>query len=333
LLLMAGVSYAGQVQSPVTGPILGYMWDRGAGGLRPILGIPGSSTLGPIADAGAALAAAEIAPGQDYALAVAAGSGSVLLIRLNGPLSATAIDGIPAGPERIILSPSGASAAIYYADRHRIQLLSGLPDAPSLGNAIDIAALPALITAVAVNDGDGLVLVAAPGALYAAGAGLAAPVLVAPIGRASNIAFLQNSRDAVAADYDRNEIILIRDVTGAAQRVVLAGEREGIAKPIAVAVSNQNQQVLAASAGAVAMLGLDGGPPTLVACPCSLSGLHRLKGEAVFRLNDPSSDPMYLLDAGAAQPRVLFVPPGASDAPGPQKPAAAEIPVSRGRIR
>src|SRR5712692_8145017 len=67
LLALAGAN--AQTPPRVKGPVLGYVWDQGSSGLRPILGIPGSSTLGPLLDLGVSIRLAEISPAQDYALA------------------------------------------------------------------------------------------------------------------------------------------------------------------------------------------------------------------------------------------------------------------------
>ena len=326
-LLLSPSMATAQLQAPISGPILGYVWDRDSGGLRAILGIPGSSTLSDILSTEAPLRTAEVGPRQDYALAIDE-SGRVLLLE---PATGKPrlIEGAAAAPDRIVLSPTGASAALYYRDRRSFQIVAGLPEAPTASEEIDISGLPALITAVALSDRDGIILLATSDGVYSVGAPPRAPLLVASGVGAGAIAFLENSRDALVADRDRDELIWLRDAPGAAERVLLASDRDGLRRPLAVAASAG--RVFVAMAGAVAVVELSGGPLTFVACPCNPSGLHRLKGNSIFRLNEPSADPLFVLDAGAAELRVLFVPSGSERPPEPAR--ATPAPVFRGRGR
>jgi len=49
-----------------------------------------------------------------------------------------------------------------------------------------------------------------------------------------------------------------------------------------------------------------------LSCQCTPTGLDRLAGTDVFRLTEPSTGPMWVLDAGAHQSRIVFVPPAVS---------------------
>lgn len=308
-LLLAPAGAKSQTLPPIQGPVLGYLWDQQLSGIRPIFGIPGSSTLGPVLDLGVVIRGAEISQAQDYALAVDA-SGRLLLVDLQAAsLSARTIETTPLRPpDRIFLSPTGASAALYYREAASVQVVKGLPAAPSLGSPLDLSSLPNLLTALAISDSGDVLLAAIPEGLYALAAGGTPPVLVSPTTSISATSFLDNSHDAVVAARSRNEVLWIRDVAGAAAQVLLAGERDGIADPIAIAGSKDRRRVFIGSNGGVAILELGGGPPVLLPCDCSPSGLYRLAGDSVFRLNDPSSGPMFLLDASSREPRVLFIP-------------------------
>lgn len=325
ILLLAPVAAKSQV--PITGPILGYVWDPAAAGIRPILGIPGSSTLGPTLDVGVTLRSAQVSPRQDYALALPTEPGRFVIVDLPaGRVSAALADG--ATPDHVTLSPTGASALLYYHDRRSVRVITGLPAAPSAAGEFDLSGLPAPVTAMAINDPGDTVLVAVSPGLYALTAGRE-PLLVSAAGQISAISFFGNSHHALFADYSHNEVVWMRDVAGAAERIVLAGENDGIAKPISVAAFSDDRRVLVASAASAAMLDLAGGPPALVTCQCNISGLYRLKGESLFRLNAPSRDPMFLLDAGAAEPRILFIPSLAKEGPG----ISTAVQTPRGRRR
>ena len=331
ILLLVPCAAWSQFQAPISGPTLGYFWDRALGSLRPILGIPGSATVGDGLNLALALRFAEVAPRQDYALAVDE-SARILIVDL-ATRQLRFIAGAAATPDRIVFSPTGASAALYYRERRAVQALTGLPEAPAAGDEMDLSTLPPLITAMAVSDRDGIILLGTADGIYAAQPRSGLPVLVSPIGRAGALSFLENSRDVILADHDRNELLWIRDVTGAAEKVLVAGERDGLTRPLAVAVAENNRKVFAAVAGGVAVTTLDGSPLTVLACPCSPSGLHRLKGNSVFRLNEPSNGPIFVLDAETAEPRVLFVPSGGEARPEARSAPATAAPISRGRSR
>ena len=285
---------------PVEGPILGYAWDAAASRLRPILGIPGSSLLGPPV-ATDDLALIEISPRQDYALGVTAGSGAVVLLGLaGGRVSAHPLVDVPPGPIRLALSPTGRAAALYYKDSGEVRTLTGLPQAPTLAARLELPGTP---DALAVSDAGDAVLVAAAGRLYAGSR------FLGPIGPNPPLAFLENSTDAVVADPARNEVFLLR---GEAERLILAGERDGISEPVAVAAAGRRALVANAGSRTVAILNLDGGPAVLVHCPCEVTGLQRLRGDALFRLTDSFHVTTYLLEADPAGPRTWFVPPDAA---------------------
>ena len=81
-------------------PVSGFVFDRSARELRPILGIPGASLLGDGLDVGGELTAAYVAPGQNWALATTA-EGPVFLLLARGAVSRIPVDGVTASPERV----------------------------------------------------------------------------------------------------------------------------------------------------------------------------------------------------------------------------------------
>jgi hypothetical protein len=329
--LLLGAATLASGQTPIAGPVLGYLWDAPAGRIRPVLGVPGSATLGePLALAGA-LRRAEIASGQAYALAVDDAERVVLVNAASGDLRA--LDVAAAGLDRIVFSPSGAAAALYYTDVPRAVLLTGLPGNPVARAAVDLSGLPALITAIAASDQDELLLFGTAQGVYLTGPRQSSPALVAPATTAGAIAFLENSRDALVADRERNEILWIRDVTGAAERVVVASEKDGVLRPVAIAAAEGNRKAIAALPGAVAVFDLNGGPPVITPCACSPSGLVRMRGNSVFRLNDGSAGPLFLAEPGGPDWRVVFVPGLIERRADGEAPAAFHGSVARGRSR
>jgi hypothetical protein len=247
---------------------------------------------------------AEVSPRQDYALA--AGAESVWLVRLDGAQEAKPVLGGSAG--RIAISPSGSAAAVY---SQGLQILKGLPGTPSVASL----ALPGALTAMAVNDAGDLVLAVSGEQLFALRPG-AEPRHLGPAGDASALTFAENSSEALVADPARNEVFLLR---GENERLILASERDGISEPVAVSLTARRGFVANRGSNSVVVLDLGGGPPARISCPCEVTGLQRLRGEAVFRLTGPLESASYLLEVTAGEARLWFVPAGAAPARPPRE--------------
>src|SRR5262245_4846476 len=298
----------------MSGAILGLVFDPIRGGLRPVLGTPGASTWGDILEVGISISRAWISPRQDFALAVVKDSEEVVLLDLSrDPIGVNSIGVAKPGPGQVAFSPTGASVAVHHRTSHSIELITGLPSAPALVGEIDIAGLSQSLSAWAVSDYGAASLVGVSegesASVYVVTPRTEAGA-VSVIGQASAISFLSHTRDALIADRRKNEVLMLRDVTGMVQRLTLAGESDGILGPVAVQVSDDNKQILIANSqsSTISVLRLDTGAIKHVSCAIAPSGLYRLGTPSVFRLTEFSEEPLLLLDAGTEEPRPLFVP-------------------------
>lgn len=310
-LLALAVSGTVESQAPrMSGPILGYVFDPAVEGVRPIHGLPGAATLaGPI-DLGAPVYDAAVSPQQDYILAFAGAERKLALIGMTGEApTVTLLPGAWPVSARIILSPAGACALLYEPSGSRLQVITGLPQAPSLAGVFDLAALPGEAIALAVSDDGSAVLAGAGGGVFLVGPD-GPPRFLTAVGEVSAIAFFNGSTEAVFADRVRNTVHRLHDPAGSGEMVLLAGERDGISEPVSVALSGDNARVFIANRGSatVGIVPAAGGPLEQVPCECSLTALQRLHGSSTFRLTEPSSMPLWVLEA-SAEPRVVFVPP------------------------
>jgi len=322
----------------IQGPVLGYVFDNRAKGIQPIQGIPGASRMGGLMALGVRFAVAEISPRQDYALGVEAASGELKLVELgvSNP-EAQPVTGGLGGADRIVLSAGGDSAAVYDRDSRTVQLLTGLPKAPKSNGRVELSSLPGILTALAVNDqGDALLAAVSErdsGSLYSLTVG-GQPKLVSPVTRVMAVRFLHDSNDAIVADYDANEVLLIRNVLTNPEPLVMASARDGVQRPVAVASSPDNQRIFAANSepGAVAVISPEGGAPELIACNCRATELSAVRGGSMFRLSSATNAPIMLLDASQPEARMLFIPPaeGGSET-SVAKPVVPRGP--RGRVR
>ncbi len=284
--------------SRVEGPLLGYVVDPG-GGLRTLAGMPGSSLLGRPLEMGLSLERAQVS--QDYLLADA-GAAGVVLARLGREAIPVAIPEAPTGVQRIVLSPTGAAAALYYEGK--ILIVGGLRGTPSVAGEVDVSGVPGLVGAMAVRDDGSAVLLAAGDGVYLGTPPEPARFLLG-LGRVAAIAFRPDSGEVAVADGERNQVYILRD----GELLPLAGEREGVAGPVAVAWSGDGRRVIIANGEArtVIVVERESGAAKLVVCDCRPEGLERLAGRAVFRLTGPASETMWLFDGDSEEPRTVFV--------------------------
>jgi hypothetical protein len=283
-------------ESQIEGPKLGFVYDRQAAAVRPILGIPGSALFG--APLQSQLRDAVVSPLQDFAIGVFGDDSTVGLLNLS-EAKLHVLKGAKAAPTRIVLSPNGTSAAIVNGSH--VQVFSGLPANAEAGVEFDLTADP---SALAVSD-DGVLVLAAIAesdatALYSYSGGVHR-ILTA--GQIRSIEFLNRSHDAVFADALENKIILLRNSSDA----TLVASVDG---PTAVAASIDNRKIIAASSSSrsITTISLDDGTSVSTACGCKPVTLARLQGDAVFRITELSDGPAWIFDGGGPEPRVLFIP-------------------------
>lgn len=303
-LPLAAASVCAQ-QSRVAGPASGFVFDGAAHVLRPIRGIPGASLIGDPVDFGFDLTAAYVSPRQDSAV-VAAADGSLHLFRLNsGTMAERSWNGLSA-PERVVFSPSGTAAALYAAGR--VQIVTGLPDAPAPVGTVDLGGgAPSGAGSLALSDDGAFVLLAAGGSIRLLGtSGVNRGLMDA--GAGALVAFAPGGYDAAVADSTGAGLVLFRDLAGAAERRLLAAPDDGIASPAGLAFSADGSKLFLASSAArsVAAFDLAAGTRGAIACDCSPAALVPMSN--LYRLNELGPAPLWLLDAGAAEPRIVFVP-------------------------
>jgi hypothetical protein len=310
LVAVSAVPLCGQ-PGLVGGPVAGFVFDGAVAALRPILGIPGASTLGAPLDAGFALSWVTVAPHQDSAIAIDS-NGALHLLRLGPGIAEAPCGACPATADAAVFSPSGTAVALYAAGR--VQILTGLPDAPAPGASFQLVApsrgarnVAPPPPGMALSDDGAWLLVSARGSadLFAANGG---PRQLLRTGAFPLVSFAAGSHDAAVADSGRGTLTVIRDVAGASAEQSLAAP-EGLRYARALAFSSDGARLFLANPAqrSVAVIDIASGALKTAACDCAPSGLT-VMGKVV-RLNETGAGPLWLLDAdGAAEPRVLFVP-------------------------
>lgn len=272
----------------ISAPVMGLLPTRGA--LRTLAGVPGAATVGAPVTVPLEFSGAAVSPAQDCALLVARDDGRVMRVTASG--EAVAVDGAAADPARIVWSANGGAAGLDYGDT--LQIVAGT----AVTRTIGLTGLGDTVT-LAVMD-DGRALAAAGGSLYLLEQDAARPV--AQVGEVTALAAAGG--DAVAAR--AGQVMIVRDVAGAAEARVLPGG-EDVVRPVAMALVNGRVLVADGEKAEVTVLDVAGGKAT-AACSCAVAGLERLGSSLLFRITAADDRPVWLLDAGGAEPRLWFVP-------------------------
>lgn len=339
---VTGAAYSQSIaqQPSITRPIMTFVLDS-AHQLRPLLGIPGSAAIGSPVNLGFDVAQAVMPPNHDYILAATGESSWPALLRVNGNsvinTSAQSLlnplkqpDAICASVEdpaflkgrkavcrptpaatdpgtidNIAVSPTGSAAALLNRAAGRVYVFGNLSQAPTVLQVFDVADAGSVSAFGISDDGKNLIFGNSNGALFLVTPGTPARLL-GYIRHPSSVAFLHNSVNAVIADDMGNTIYAWSN----GQIFILAGANDGVAAPIGVAISNDNQRTFVGNAqtGTVTTISSDGTLGTSRPCNCNLTGVYSTNTDSVFRLTDFSGGPILLFDASGASPRMIFVP-------------------------
>lgn len=314
-------------QGTLSGPSLGFVFDSDAKAIRPVLGIPGSATLGPAIDLrGTSIAKAAVSPQQDFVLGFST-TPSLVLMRFDSVSGSVSIDTNPnvsTVPDLIAISPSGKAAALFYRQTAQLQVLTGLPQSSVVTSTVDVSGLPNSLDTLAITDDGQTVLAGFPenptpdvqsGEVFAIPADGTAPRSVLTLGHASSISLLNAtaanpSQDALVSDDAQNILYRITDVANAATVSQVFGTDAQILGPFAVLPAPDNQKFfVVAKSGTIVVLDVNGADPVRLQCSCTPTGLHRLKGTTSFQLTDSVDGLIWMLDWDPLNPRFLFVPP------------------------
>lgn len=294
-------------QDPIRGPMLGWVWDARQGTIRGILGIAGSSVLGKGIELEEPVKFAAISGGQEYALALLGDARQLSQIDLRPAVPLKRAIDAPPGAERIVLSPKGNAAVLVYKEPAKLVVLGGLSASASVLREIDLTneGMPA---ALAISDDAAVVIAAYPEAektIVFFESGDRTPL--DKTGVVTALAFLENSRDALigapdgvfrAPNAGAEPLQLLADTASASAIAALDSLRILI-------VENSNQSVIEMNLSSLTRRDAQ--------CPCAPTNLTRMAGSSIFRLNEISSGPLWLVEISDNGLRTIFVPPDPTD--------------------
>ncbi|MBI4907753.1 MAG: hypothetical protein HY820_29285 [Acidobacteria bacterium] len=292
-------------QGPIRGPMLGWVWDARQQSIRPILGITGSSVLGKSADLGFVVKAAAISGGKEFAFVLGGDEKAPYFVDLRDVTPAVKLlEEIPSGAKSLTLSPKGGSGALWFEETNKLLLLTGLGTESIVRQELDLTneGAPA---AIAVSDDGTLVLVSYPDV----------PALIA-IDRDGNrtrlpqetavraMTFLEDSHDAV---YSTTEGVLLAKEIPAVTEVSNVAEGDSYG-PVAL-LDARRVLMINTTTAAVTEVNVETAETRSAECPCTPTGLNRMINGGIFRLNEVSGDPLWLVEVSDSGLRTVFVPP------------------------
>jgi hypothetical protein len=316
-IVALGTAGNAQAQSAtINGPMLGFTPDAAGAAIEPILGIPGASLLTNPVALGMDIRGAVVSPKQDYALAARAEDGQPVFIDLAGGTPITPIPGNHNRADIIAVSPTGSAAAIYDSGSSSLEIVGNLPKDPHIIHELNAAPISGRVSSVVLSDDGSVALVTFKESdrtslwmMDSSGA-----VQRLPVDQAAGAAFFVNRNDAIFGDDANHAVFIITDAGRTAAPLPLVSDLEGMGSFSSIAASDDGSRVFLTdtNAGNVAIVDIETRTAALLSCGCQTTGLYRLKGNSVFRLNNASDQPMMVLDASGNEPRIVIVPPNTS---------------------
>jgi hypothetical protein len=309
LILCAGSMAGGASNnSPVLGPVTGYVFDAQAHTIRPMMGIPGAAYLGaPLVEG---LDAASISPDGSAAFAIEGtqltlyrglGSAKAAAVPLNGGIAA----------DYFAWAPSGTAAAVYSSAARQAQVFGNLLAASPASATIDLSGLAGRVAAIAY-DGQRIILAASSpnaGGIYVATA-RSAPQLAASAVSPAGIVLA--GADLYFADSQAQQIWQVRSYATQPAPVVFAAD-PSLSSPAALQISADGARLYVANAGN-RTLGVYDVPARSPLQSLSLNftptALDRFGDSSVFLLNagNRGNAPLYVLADHLGRRAVYFVP-------------------------
>lgn len=280
----------------VGAPQLGWVPD--GTGFRPVYGMPAAAAVGAPVSSDQNFSQIAASQERDYVLA-SADTGAVSVYTLEHGL--VPLDGAGSAPDSIVLSPGGSSAALWFASLNRLQIVTGLPDAPAI-RQLDVPFAGSAAGALAVSDDGTWVAGIWNSGIYAFGP--SGDVNRLPVDNASALAFFEGTRNLAAAG--PAGVQLVTGVDGFAVVSNLLTSADASLQPVAIAATSDNRTVvLADHTGAVTEIDAASGIAVTSDCGCQPDGLFGI-GPTAFRLTGLTGGAFRLFDAASGE--ILFAP-------------------------
>jgi len=298
--------------TPMSPPLLGFVWDQASSTVRQVDGVPGAALGGGAFVPNLGFTAAAIAPNQEIAL----------LTNGTGVLYAVALP--PAGPPftlasglavnvRAAFSPSGTTAVLYSPNASSTFVITGMPTFPEVREVTSLAGVTGIFNAIVSDSGVLLLARGSASGVSISTAALGAQLTpVAEVGQLGGMAFLPGTDTAVLSDTQNSMLWKASGIGGPASLALLADASDGLSQPGLVAVSLDGQTAWVLAAGSLSILEFSlkaaGRFTHALEAPFPITGLARLNGGSVFALQGPPRGALFVLDGDWPAGRIVQVP-------------------------
>jgi hypothetical protein len=282
----------------VGAPQMGWVPDGAR--IRPVYGIPSAAAVGAKIPADQDFSQIAASPARNYVLVSAAESGTVSIYTAEHGL--VALDGAGSAPDSVVLSPRGSASALWFSTNSEIQVVTGLPDAPSI-RRIDVSFLGSAPGALAVSDDGAWIAGTWKSGTYAFGPNSGVSRL--PVEGAAAIAFFQGTHDLASAG--ASGLQMVTGIDNFAVASTISGSADSSqSTAVAVAATFDNKTlVLVDQSGSVTAIDIASGAATTSGCSCQPAGLFGI-GPSTFRLTGLDGGAFKLFDAASGE--ILFAP-------------------------
>jgi hypothetical protein len=306
---------SGSDETSFARPILGFVFDRAGRQIRPLSGTPGAAVVSGGVSLGIEPDNALVSSAGAFALLSVPDSETLHFVRwLDGDSVVSQIPGTLKRFDIGALSHSAKSAILYSADCRCVQILTDLPQSPRVERTLTLAQ-DETVQSLSVTE-DAAVFAVGQGTgeetqsgnrlrVYVAGEDEPRTVLSVS---ASALAFSPDGQSLAITDITRRSLSIVSDVRGAAELTEVVAERDGLAKPIALAFAPASRIVVADPDTGIQMVDTGTKRITGVECSCRPSMLERTASADIFRVTDVQSGALWMLQVGDDTVGAFFVP-------------------------
>jgi hypothetical protein len=298
--------------TPMTPPLLGFVWDQASFTLRQVDGVPGAALGGGAFLSNLGFTAAAIAPNQGIAL-LTNGTGVLYYVALPPTVPPFALASGLAADVRAAFSPSSTTAVLYSPTASSTFVITGLPTFPEVREVTSLAGVTGIFNATVSDSGVLLVARASASGVSISTAALDAKLTpVAEVGLLGGMAFLVGTDTAVLTDAENNVLWKVSGIGGPASLALLADASDGLSQPGLVAASMDGKTAWVIAAGSLSILEFSlnaaGRFTHSLEAPFPITGLARLNGGSVFALQGPPRGVLFVLDGDWPAGRIVQVP-------------------------
>ena len=278
-------------------PQLGWVPDEGR--IRPVYGMPAAAAVGAPIPSDQVFRQTAASQARDYVLVSIAETGAVLVYTpAHGFIP---LDGAATAPDSIVLSPSGSSAALWFAPINRLQVITGLPDTPAIRD-VSVPFGDAAPGALAISDDGAWVAGVWNPSVYAFGPN--GEVNRLPIDNTTAVAFFPGTHNVAAAGPAGLQIVTGADGFAVVSNLLISGDAS--LQPVSVALTSDSRTMIVADrSGSVTTIDIASGSASVIDCGCQPDGLFAIARTA-FRLTGLSGGAFKLIDAASGE--ILFAP-------------------------